>query len=402
MGEQTKNMLIGVFVIAACAVIIWLILFLKPTVGNAKETLYVRFSNVNQINIGTRVLFAGKPVGEVVAIEPIPNARLKPIADVIGEIYYYQLVLKVDSSVKVYDTDEVTIQTSGLLGEKSIAIIPKVPPKGVVPRLISDGQPIYAESVDPLERAFTEISNLASDMQKTFQQLSCWIQNNGEDMGDAVRSFGGAMDEIQCAVHTINEEGILDDAKTALNQFTTTLDDVHDAITQLKQGDVFVNAGCMIKNLKSASHNIQLITEDIADGKGTLGKLVTDENFYLHLNSVLSKVDTLMSDINNYGLLFYQNKSWQRQRLQKITQINALDTPQGFKKYFESEVGDINVSMERLSILIERAERSPKKEEILSDDQFLKDFRELLRMSEELSDNLRLYNQQLMDARNDP
>ncbi len=402
MGEQTKNMLIGVFVIAACAVIIWLILFLKPTVGNAKETLYVRFSNVNQINIGTRVLFAGKPVGEVFAIEPIPNARLKPIADVIGEIYYYQLVLKVDSSVKVYDTDEVTIQTSGLLGEKSIAIIPKVPPKGVVPRLIYDGQPIYAESVDPLERAFTEISNLASDMQKTFQQLSCWIQNNGEDMGDAVRSFGGAMDEIQCAVHTINQEGILGDAKTALNQFTTTLHDVHDAITQLKQGEVFVNAGCMIKNLKSASHNIQLITEEIADGKGTLGKLVTDENFYLHLNSVLSKIDTLMSDINNYGLLFYQNKSWQRQRLQKITQINALDTPQGFKKYFESEVSDINVSMERLSTLIERAERSPKKEEILSDDQFLKDFRELLRMSEELSDNLRLYNQQLMDARNDP
>jgi phospholipid/cholesterol/gamma-HCH transport system substrate-binding protein len=402
MGEQTKNMLIGAFVIAACGVIIWLILFLKPSVGNGKETLYVRFSNVNQITIGTRVLFAGKPVGEVVAIEPVPDARLKPMADVLGEIYYYQLVLKVDSSVKVYDTDEVTIQTSGLLGEKSIAIIPKVPPKGVIPKLISDGQPIYAESVDPLEHAFTEVTNLAADMRKTFQQVTCWIQKNGDDMGNAVRSFGGAMDEIEHAVNTINQECLLEDVKIAVNQFTDTFHELHEAICELKTGDVFVNAGVVMKNLKCTTHNLSIVTTDIADGRGTIGRLIKDDNFYLHINAILSKVDTLMNDINNYGLLFYLNKGWQRQRAQKITQLNALDSPQNFKHYFETEVDDINVSMTRLSMLIDKAELSPEKEQILSDERFLKDFRELLRLSEELSDNLRLYNQQLMDAQKDP
>jgi len=122
----------------------------------------------------------------------------------------------------------------------------------------------------------------------------------------------------------------------------------------------------------------------------------------LHFNSILSKVDTLMNDINNYGLLFYLNKSWQRQRAQRITQLNALDSPQGFKHYFENEVDDINVSMARLSLLIDRAETSPEREAIMNNDQFLKDFSELLRLSEELSDNLKLFNQQLMDAKNDP
>jgi phospholipid/cholesterol/gamma-HCH transport system substrate-binding protein len=400
MGEQTKNMLIGVFVIAACAVIVWLILFLKPSVGNGKETLYVRFSNVNQINIGTRVLFGGKPVGEVVAIQPIPNARQKPISDVIGEIYYYQLVLKVDSSVKMYDTDEVTIQTSGLLGEKSIAIIPKVPPKGVVPKLISDGQPIYAESVDPLERAFTEVTNLATDMQQTFQQVTCWLQKNGDDVGNAVRSFGGAMDEVRCAVNTVNKEQIVQDVKTALNEFSRTFHEAHDAICQMKAGNVFVNAGPMVKNLKDTSYNLNLITTDIADGRGTIGRLIKDDNFYLHISSVLSKVDTLMNDINNYGLLFNLNKSWQRLRAQKLTQLNALDNPASFKHYFENEVTDINVSMSRLSLLIDKAESVPEREAIMTDDRFLSDFRELLRLSEELSDNLKLFNQQLMDIKN--
>ena len=146
MGEQTKNMLIGIFVIVACITTTWLILFLKPSVGDGKQTLYVRFANINQINIGTRVLFAGKPVGEVVAIQEIHDARKKPLSDVLGEIYYYQLVLKIDSSIRVYDTDEITIQTLGLLGEKSIAIIPKVPPKGAVPKLVGH-EPVYAQSL---------------------------------------------------------------------------------------------------------------------------------------------------------------------------------------------------------------------------------------------------------------
>lgn len=399
MGEQTKNMLIGVFVIAACAVIVWLIMFLKPSVGDGKETLYVRFSNVNQINIGTRVLFAGKPVGEVVAINPIADARKKPMADVLGEIYYFQLVLKVDSSVKVYDTDEVTITTSGLLGEKSIAIIPKVPPKGVIPKLITN-QPIYAESVDPLEHAFKELTDLATDMQKTFQEVTSWIKKNGDDIGNAVRSFGSTMDEINQTMCEVNDQRIIDDVKVAIQNFSDTFHDMQDAIQELKTEEVFANAGCVMRNLKKATKNVDTITADISNGKGTLGRLIKGDDFYLQMTSVMSKVDTLMNDINHYGLLFYLNKSWQRQRAQRMTAMNALDTPENFKRYFETEVSDINTAMSRISMLIDKAQLSPEKEEILSDEQFRKDFAELLRQAEVLSDNLKLYNQQLTEASN--
>src|SRR3990167_6638790 len=131
MGEQTKSVLIGIFVLAACTLLVSIILFLKPKVGDGKETIYVRFSDVNRISIGTRVLFGGKPVGEVVAIDEIYDARQNPSVDLLGRVYCYQLTLKIDSRIKVYNTDKISIQTSGLLGEKSIAIIPQKPPKGV-------------------------------------------------------------------------------------------------------------------------------------------------------------------------------------------------------------------------------------------------------------------------------
>lgn len=397
MGEQTKNMLIGVFVIAACAVIIWLILFLKPSVGDGKQTIYVRFSNVNQINIGTRVLFAGKPVGEVVAIQPIMDARKKPTADVLGEIYYYQLTLKIDSSVRVYDTDEITITTSGLLGEKSIAIIPKIPPKGVIPKLITN-QPVYAESVDPIEHAFNQLSNLATDMQDTFQQVTTWIKKNGDDIGNAVRSFGGAMDEIKETVATVNDEHLIDDVKLAVQNFSDTFHSMQETLQEVQDGEIIANASCMMKNLKKVSCNVDLITTDIVQGRGTLGRLIKGDDFYLQMTAVMSKIDTLMNDINHYGILFYLNKNWQRQRAQRITALNALDNPQSFKQYFETEVDDINTAMSRLSMLIDKAQINPEREEIFSDEQFRKDFAELLRQADVLTDNLKLYNQQLMQA----
>ncbi len=397
MGEQTKNMLIGVFVIAACGVIIWLIMFLKPSVGDGKETLYVRFSSINQINIGTRVLFAGKPVGEVVAIDQIYDARNKPIADVLGEIYSYQLVLKIDSSVKIYDTDEVVVQTTGLLGEKSIAIIPKIPPKGTVPKRITT-QPIYAQSVDPIENAFTQLSSLSKTMKKTFNQISSWVQKHGDELGTTVRSIGSTMDEINKTVKSINDQNIVGEVKNAIDSFTATSNEIRDAVDQMKVGEVFVNAGIVMKNLKTSTQNINTITADIAEGRGTIGRLVKYDDMYMRISSLMSKADTVLNDVNHYGILFHLNKTWQRQRAQRITVLNALNTPANFKSYFETEVSEINTAMSRLSMLIDRAELSPEREEILSNEQFHKDFRELLRQADTLSDNLKLYNEQFTEA----
>lgn len=396
MGEQTKNLLIGIFVIASCVLIVWMVLFLKPSVGNGQETLYVRFSDVNKIGIGTRVTYAGKPVGEVIAIDSIYDARQKPIGDKEGRIFFYQVVLKVDSSVKVYDTDEVAIQTSGLLGEKSIAIIPKIPPKGVTPKLITN-QPIYADAVDPIDNAFNQFSNLSTEMQKTFAEVNRWLKKNGEDVAHSVRSVGSAMDEITEVVHSMNKEGLVSEMKIAVQHFGDAMDGIRDGVAQLKQGDAFNNASAMLKNLRRASRSVEMIVSKIEQGKGTLGKIIEGDDLYLRMTSVMSKVDTLMNDINHYGILFHLNKGWQRQRAQKITTLNALDNPQNFKSYFETEVSEIHTAMSRISLLIDKAKNRPDGDEIFEDPLFRKDFAELLRQAEELSDNLRLYNQQLIE-----
>lgn len=338
MNNYFKSFILGIFTLGALSLFVLTILFLKPSVGDMKQTLHVRFADINRISEGTRVLFAGKPVGEVVAVKTLHDAR-ENAADSQGRLYYYELTLKIDSSVRVYNTDEISTYSAGLMGEKVISITPKAPAIGTTPEPLNTTHPIYADSVDAFASAWGELSDLSQEMKGTFKEITGWMQKNGNEVGLAVQKARSTMNEIEKTLTTVNE------------------------------------------------------------GEGTIGRLVAGDDMYLSVHAIMSKLNTLMNDVNHYGILFHLNKSWQRTRLQKATALNALSNPVSFKNYFVQEVDAINTSMERLSMLIDRAQQTGQKEAILQNQQFQNDFAELLRQSEELSDNLRFYNEQLMEAK---
>ncbi|MEI8126176.1 MAG: MlaD family protein, partial [Parachlamydiaceae bacterium] len=96
MADQFKNLMIGLFVTAAAAIIIFILMFLHPNIGDNGKTLHVLFTDVDKITIGTRVTYAGKPIGEVIAITEVPDALHKK-TDSSGQLYAYDLTLLVDS-----------------------------------------------------------------------------------------------------------------------------------------------------------------------------------------------------------------------------------------------------------------------------------------------------------------
>lgn len=390
-------MLIGLFVVMACGLIIGMILFVEPSIGDNKQTLFIRFSNINGINIGTRVTFAGKPIGEIVAINTIPNARNQP-TDELGQLYYYQLTAHIDSHIKVYTTDNISIQTTGLLGERSVVIMPKYPPQGTQPKLATMQTPLYGNSVDTIESAFHEIGSLSDKVGDVIDNINTWIDENGVAIGDAVRSFDRAMDELGTTLTSVNQQGIVSDVQTTLTSFTSTSESINQAFTTLNDSDTFENAAATVAQLKTSSVYLDNILKDINSGRGTVGKLINYDDFYLKLMSIFSKVDTTMNDINHYGILFNMNKQWQKTREKRANMLSALKTPQEFKEYFETEIDQINTAMTRLSILIEKAEQTPEKQQILKSTLFKKDFADLLRRSIELTDSIKMYNQELNES----
>lgn len=338
-------MLTGVFVIAACCLVVAIILFLEPEVGDGKKTLNVRFSNISKIYVGTRVVYAGRPVGEVIAIHQNPQARQEK-TDNLGRLYFYDLTLKVDSSVDVFNYDLICIQTAGLLGDKSIAIVPRPAPRGQTPLKVNDTI-LYADALDPLENAFNEMSVVSQQMQNTLNEVNIWMQNFSYDTGKALQNFGSSMNKIDIALEKLDK-----------SQFFETTSD------------------CM-KNLAS-------ITTKLSSGEGSLGKFLDQEGMFYRLEALLAKADTLVEDINHYGLLFHTNRGWQRLRTQRMNQIADAKSPKAIASVLSNELSEINNSMSRLETLASTLENDSKEKE-----KFAKVFVELQDRTKALLENIR-------------
>lgn len=427
MAASLKNILIGVFIIAAIGVIVFMLLFLHPSVGDNAKTLRVRFTDIDKVNIGTRVTFAGKPVGEVVSIQEIPDARTNRVGEA-GDIYVYELVLKVDSGVDVFNSDIVSLRTSGLLGERNIEINPQPLKPGEKLEKV-ENKVIFAAQTSSVEDTMKQISELSqkfglvlddfhdlmSDIKRreivdkvdksvnnvlevteTFNQPEKWHQvidnifTFSEKANQSWRSVEGCLNNI----HNLTER-----AQKSWTTVDNTLD--HFQELSLRVNRSWTNVDYAIDDFHTSSRNLVAFTEaanqlieNTCRGKGTLGQLFVGDDLYLRLKSVLHKGEVVMDDINSYGLLFHLDKRWQRIQGKRLRLLEKLYNPCEFAKYFNQEMDQISASLSRVSMVLNESECYPQS--LIYNPQFTQRFGELLRRVEGVEETLKIYNEQII------
>lgn len=376
MPDQAKNMLIGIFVVSAFAIIVFVLMFLHPSVGDEKRILRVRFANIDKISVGTRVTFAGKPVGEVIGITELPDADTERKA-INGHVYIYELLLRVDSGVNVFNTDEISSRTSGLLGEKSVAITPGAPKLGEELRLVNT-EVIYAEEGGTVEEALKELKDLTDKVESTL---------------DGVLEALATLKDNKFWDHLGTTAANVSDITTALNnkkQLSQTLSNIHHLTAK---------ANKTWENVDRTVNNVAQVTDNVKNGHGTIGQLVSKDDLYLRTTSLLSKAETTLNDVNHYGILFHLDKGWQRLRARRLNLMQSLSSPQEFRNYFNDEIDQIQTSLSRVSMIMEQLDDSPCWQfEYLENSEYTKVYAELLRRISALEEEVRMYNQQVVDT----
>ncbi|MCC5831477.1 MAG: MCE family protein [Chlamydiales bacterium] len=385
MGDKYKAFWLGIFIIAGIAIASWLILFLRPSFGDGKLLLNVRFSNIDKVERGTRVTFAGKPVGQVEEIKEVPDPRKSP-SDEFGNLYVFELTLRVDSRIHVYSYDEIIFATSGLLGEKSIAIIPKAAPPGAPPPQDVTQEILFARSIDKLEETLNQIVQVADKFGDTMDGINTFISENSEDFNIALKSLAGAADGAQDFMADANPKEFMIRAGLAVDSVTKALNNADHLIGNIREANLVERLGRSIDTIHSA-------VDPLANGSGTLGRLLHNDSLYLQVSGMICKVDTLLNDINNYGLLFQYDKGWQRSRTAKINRMKQLCTPCDFYNYFDREVDEISVSLNRVGEALQTMEcrNIP-----VQSDSFAQSFLELMSRVDSLRDSLKLYTEMLL------
>ncbi len=373
--------MVAFLVLAASLIATFLILFLHPILGNEQRVLTVRFNNIDKILVGSRVTFAGKPVGEVYSITDLTEVVKEKISH-DGIIYPYELVLKVDSSVNVFNIDDIAIVTSGLLGEKSINITPIAPQKGQKFHLVND-EIIYGRASKSLEEAIGEVSDVTVVFKDAMQGIV--------DVADAIKKEKLVIKAGETLDHFSSIGKALDDPD-ALQAILDNLNTLFDKI--VKSWDVIDTS---LKNLVTITANGDKITTQIAKGEGTAGRLIMRDDLYLKVNSILSKGDILFNDINHYGILFHTDKGWQRLRARRLNLMQRLSTPEEFHNYFNDEVDEIYTSLNRVSMILHVNEEDMCCQELLDNRQFTQVFVDLLKRIDTLNEEVKSYNIQLFD-----
>lgn len=456
--EYARNILIGAFVVASLALGTWLLFFLSPETGDAAQRIRVRFTDIDKVTIGTRVTFGGQPIGEVVKVRQIPEARRQKASSDF-DIYIYELILTIDSSVTVFNTDAITVRTSGLLGEKSISIMPRKPREGIESFPVTESHILRAESGGSVEEALMELEGLAGKAGQALDEIIHLVSSNQEDVSLAIKSVHQSLGSFTVLMDRMNELDVANRVSKAAENVGGTMERLSKQLTLMEEGELVPHLADVTKHLKHimaaidqpeklseivvnvhklsegldklqgrvngswdkvdlvledfsvAGKNTRELTESlkgaaqrvselfggIAEGEGSLGRLLKSDDFYLRVVSVMNKLETVMNDVNHYGILFHLDKGWQRQRVRRMNILHDLASPQQFRDYFEEEVDQINTSLYRVGVLLRKIDDEGS-EHTLENDHFRQVFAELLRQVEGLEAALKLYNSSLIEV----
>lgn len=393
MNNTGKNVLIGLFVLAAITIFIYVLLFLHPKVGDRGQIVMVRFANIDKINKGTRVTYGGKPVGEVLEINLLPDSpdARKPGKD--GYIYLYELKLGVDSKVHIFNTDQVSSRTSGLLGEKNIEISPVASKPGEMIFLVND-KVLFANETGSVEETLKEFKELSDKIEATLDSFKFAIdelnrQKIWEKISHTVQNISDITDELN---KPDDWRDILENLHTSSEKLVTSIDSLTN-----KAENTLDDLQIAFKPLKSTFEHTELVAQTVSGGRGTLGNIIMNEDIYLRTTSLMGKAETILDDINHYGILYQNDKRWQRVRARRANLLTRLCSPQEFRNFFNDELDEINTSLSRLSMVLQETEGGDCYQSYMDSCEFRKVFAELLRRVTMMEESLKLYNTQVVE-----
>ena len=280
------------------------------------NTLIAGFSDLKQLKAGDEVRLAGVKVGSV------DKTRLAGRRA--------EAVLKIDPKVPIASDATASIVMSGLIGGNYIAI--DMGSNGAP--TLTDGAEIRTVETPDLNTLMSEIGGLGKQLQDSLGSFSKAINGDGQAGGGIIQKLDklvtdnssrvdATLSNLQEITGKINRgEGTLgklvNDPKLH-DELLATVAEIKATATQAKE---FVSSaeammdqvksgqgplGTLVYDQKAADDikasiaNIRSVSDKLAKGEGTLGKLINDPDLYNSAQVTIKKVDRTLDGLGDSG-----------------------------------------------------------------------------------------------------
>jgi phospholipid/cholesterol/gamma-HCH transport system substrate-binding protein len=280
---------------------------------------YVVFYDSTQgLGIGTSVVFNGLRVGQLTSLDITPDGKS------------IQAIFELASSLEIPKDTKMKIE-SELLGGRKV-------------RLVLGHSSEYAVDGDTLQALYA--SDQFSAINEKIMPLASKVDSLITTMNQFFNSAGlnQALVELPLAINSItrllNESNkLIQNNANAVNQtlnnvsaFSTQLENYNKSIAvTLKNLEKFSNGfneidlPSTMRQLDSLSKGGNKIIAEINKGKGTVGKLIYDEQFYTALLQTTTQLNKVLLDLKKYPEKYIPVPATKTQR-RKAKELSLKDT----------------------------------------------------------------------------
>ena len=271
---------VGIFVLIAIAVLIFLILNASGDINPFSRKLHLkaRFADANGLRDGSEVRLAGVRVGKVERI-----LLLAPSTDTTAPRVEAQMVIDATidgrpANERIRTDSQAQQGSPSLLGNEMLI---NITPGTSMGQPIQDGAVLPSSSSNTVNDFATSGTELAQRLSKLSDEVGLIVKDVREGKGTVGRLF--------------SDEAIY-------NNLNATIRETEDVMRQVRSGQGsagrFINDPALYNNANEIAMQLRTIAEDIRAGRGTAGKLLTDDELYNRINRTADRLDKSVDQIN--------------------------------------------------------------------------------------------------------
>jgi len=296
MKKISNEVKVGVTALLTIVVFVWLYNFLKGKDFLSSSAIYYTvYDKVGGLAESSPVEVNGFKVGVVQSIDFIDAQSGRLLA-----------AFSVDKNFKLPKNTVAEIVPVSLLGGMKVQFV-----YGNGPGTYAEGDTIpgrLAESlVDKME---TELIPVKDKIAKLITVLDSVVTSVNEVMdADFKKDLGGTLSNINSTTASLDKiigskESELQSTIDNINKFSQMLSDNSGKMSKtfsnletitdsLAAADIYTS----VLNLKTSLENASVMIDNLNNGKGTAGQLLTNDSLYTNLNNSLESLNVLFEDM---------------------------------------------------------------------------------------------------------
>ena len=291
-------MIISKEIKAAVFVLLGIFLFLVgfnflngTSLFKSENTLYAVYNQVEGLQSGTKVTVNGLTVGKVSSIDFLPTTDKILVSFTVRN----DLKFSKNSIAELYE--------AGLIGGKSIAIIPDYETK----KLVVSGDTLQSRIKPGLTDVVgSEIAPLQKKLEQLLNNADTLISSLNTVLDDqAQQSLNKAMTDVSITISKLNlvttslsrilikQESNINQSFENLAQTSIQLNQITDSLSQS-------NLKGMITEFEATASGLNAILKSIEKGEGSMGKLINDNALYDNIEASTKEVELLIRDLKEH------------------------------------------------------------------------------------------------------